>query len=291
MSQDLGGSTGVESNTSAAIGSRESLDLPRRVPNEPGCVGRVCDHRIPQDEWHLRGAHYSIRRQYDVLLPRSARGRYLRAVRPVADLRRSIRRGLPVRISHGRRGAMSDLTALMLRGAARMHVRCRGTAMHPCHRARWHKWLRLVERAVLAGILASAVADAQSFCPSPGTRSGAVSRMRSISDTLWTSSRSGELVGQVHDLDGRPVEGVDAHLIGPLPASARLSQRRSDSVGLFVFTNIPPARYELFVRRVGYLYQRHEIAVIPAGKDSVCIALRAAEHFIKSGAASQQRSR
>jgi hypothetical protein len=117
----------------------------------------------------------------------------------------------------------------------------------------------------------------QSACSVPGTRSGSWTTARPDSDTLWRSPRGGTIVGEVVDIDGSAISRAVIRVRGPLPDRDEGRGGVSDESGVFTIPNVKPARYEMEVRAVGYLYQRHELLVIPAGADTICLRLRASK--------------
>ncbi|HJU76105.1 MAG TPA: carboxypeptidase-like regulatory domain-containing protein [Gemmatimonadaceae bacterium] len=138
-------------------------------------------------------------------------------------------------------------------------------------------------RVVLLGfcvIAALASVDAQpassGICAPPGTRSGSNATLRPADDPRWNSKEPAALVGEVWNVDGQPIPDARVLLLGPVPIDSQFAGVLSAKHGGFTFRRIPPGVYVLEVVRIGYLRQRHDVDLIPAGIDTICIRLRAA---------------
>lgn len=129
-------------------------------------------------------------------------------------------------------------------------------------------------------LLALESLDAQSpvppICAPPGTRSGSLATFRASDDSLWRSDLPGIIVGEVWTVDGAPIAEAQVRVLAVTPKDSVVVEGLADKNGRFLYRRIRPGRYVLEVRRIGYLSQRHDLDMIPAGTDTLCIRMRVA---------------
>lgn len=143
-----------------------------------------------------------------------------------------------------------------------------------------------VVRHLLAGVLLSsalesAVAQAgpPPICAPPGTRSGSITTVRPYDDPLWQSKEPATVVGEIWNIDGHPIGQARVRLLGPLPKESEVAIAATQADGRFTFRRIPHGQYVLEVLRIGYQRQLHDVDLIPAGTDTICIRLRSASRM------------
>ena len=98
---------------------------------------------------------------------------------------------------------------------------------------------------------------------------------RFSSDTLNESSRPATLVGRVVSERGVPLAQSVLALQRSFYYQEGERGTRADKDGLFRLDSVPPARYILVIRAIGYASQWHELELRAAATDSICIHLRA----------------
>ena len=114
------------------------------------------------------------------------------------------------------------------------------------------------------------------ICAPPGTRSGSLATFRASDDSLWRSDLPGIIVGEVWTVDGAPIAEAQVRVLAVTPKDSVVVEGLADKNGRFLYRRIRPGRYVLEVRRIGYLSQRHDLDMIPAGTDTLCIRMRVA---------------
>jgi len=108
-----------------------------------------------------------------------------------------------------------------------------------------------------------------------GIRSGTWQSARDWRDSTAYSARRSTIVGQVLTVDGQPILHSYAALQDSL--TRRSSDRRvaTTPTGQFRFDSVAPGAYFLRIWALGYQAQWHELRVLAAGSDTLCIRLRA----------------
>ena len=126
-----------------------------------------------------------------------------------------------------------------------------------------------------SSVAAAATLAACGFMSAPAATSGEPTPPEvAIDDT-----RAAALAGTVTDMDtGKPVVGASILALHAASGDARAATVTRDAGG-FSFSAIPPGRYELVIRRIGYRSHNRSLTLRPGRPDTLNVVLEVARYY------------
>lgn len=110
-------------------------------------------------------------------------------------------------------------------------------------------------------------------CHRVATLSGAESRSQPHHEVDWSDRSPVAIEGAIYSVEGRPLYGAQL-AVGGMDSEERRGLL-ADSTGRFHVSGLPPGRYRLEARTVGFLGQLHELELLGGATDTLCLILRA----------------